>query len=103
MKEKIKKFFSTVSTIIIVLFVFWGLSSCEKEHYENTCVSVLETFQDSDYYYDYYYNKCKNISDNEEEIEICVEEMQPPTTREIKEYCEIYEAYDEYKEYYKEY
>lgn len=87
---------------IIVIFILL-ISSCEKESYKNECVNVLETFKDhSDNYSDYYYDKCKSISDNEEEIEICIDKVKL-TTDEIKDFCDLYielnEDYDDYREY----
>lgn len=102
MKEKLKKVYPTILSIIIILFILWFLSSCEKDHHKNLCVNAFETFQDTDYFVEYYYERCKKIYNNDEEVDRCMDEMRL-SSKEIKNYCDDYmnmnDSYDEYKEY----
>jgi hypothetical protein len=102
MKEKFIKVYPIIYITVFVLIAFWLLSSCEKNHNQNGCVNVFETFEDIDYFNEYYYKRCEKISSNEEEIDRCMDEMRL-TTKEIKDFCDVYielnEDYDEYREY----
>lgn len=88
--------------IIIFLLIIRFLSSCEKKSQINECINIFETFQDTDFYNNYYYDKCEKISNNDDDIENCMDEMRL-STEEMKEYCNTYielnDNYDEYNEY----
>lgn len=103
MKEKLKGACPVALIIIIFLLIIGVLSSCEKKQTKSTCINALETFNEySSDYSDFYYNKCKRISNTEEEIEQCIDELEL-TAKEIENFCDVYielnEDYNDYKEY----